>query len=92
MKKLIVILAVVIALIGLAKVTVSAINLDCQYPSRTTNPPGGCDNSDPCDPQDAAHGGSGACKVKEETKQANPSSAPPAVNDPQPRGEYISGK
>src|SRR5688572_5154995 len=33
----------------------------CQYPSRTTNPPDGCDNSDPCDPASAAKGGSGEC-------------------------------
>ena len=33
----------------------------CQYPDRTTNPPNGCDNTDPCDPADAAKGGSGAC-------------------------------
>lgn len=33
----------------------------CQYPTRTTNPEGGCDNSDPCDPQSAAKGGSGEC-------------------------------
>lgn len=35
----------------------------CQYPHRTTNPVDGCDNSDPCDPQDAAKGGSGECKA-----------------------------
>lgn len=35
---------------------------ECQYPLRTTNPPGACDNSDPCDPADAAKGGSGDCK------------------------------
>lgn len=33
----------------------------CQYPTRTTNPPDGCDNSDPCDPISAAKGGSGEC-------------------------------
>lgn len=33
----------------------------CQYPTRTTNPPDGCDNSDPCDPASAAKGGSGEC-------------------------------
>lgn len=32
----------------------------CQYPDRTTNPPGGCDNSDPCDPANVK-GGSGDC-------------------------------
>lgn len=32
----------------------------CQYPDRTTNPPNGCDNSDPCDPAQTK-GGSGDC-------------------------------
>lgn len=32
----------------------------CQYPDRTTNPPNGCDNSDPCDPANTK-GGSGDC-------------------------------
>jgi hypothetical protein len=33
---------------------------NCQYPNRTTNPPDGCDNSDPCDPANTK-GGSGEC-------------------------------
>ncbi len=33
----------------------------CQYPTRTTNPPNGCDNSDPCDPTNTK-GGSGECR------------------------------
>lgn len=41
----------------------------CQYPLRTTNPANGCDNSDPCDPQDAVKGGSGECKDPEPVKQ-----------------------
>lgn len=32
----------------------------CQYPDRTTNPPNGCDNIDPCDPANVK-GGSGEC-------------------------------
>lgn len=32
----------------------------CQYPERTTNPPDGCDNTDPCDPANVK-GGSGDC-------------------------------
>lgn len=32
----------------------------CQYPTRTTNPVDGCDNSDPCDPANVK-GGSGEC-------------------------------
>lgn len=34
----------------------------CQYPDRSTNPAGSCDNSDPCDVEDAVKGGSGSCK------------------------------
>lgn len=37
---------------------------DCQYPDRTTNPPDGCDNSDPCDPA-TVKGGSGECTTPE---------------------------
>lgn len=37
----------------------------CQYPDRTTNPPNGCDNSDPCDPANVK-GGSGDCKDNNE--------------------------
>lgn len=33
---------------------------NCQYPTRTTNPPNGCDNSDPCDPINTKNG-SGDC-------------------------------
>lgn len=33
----------------------------CQYPDRTTNPPNGCDNSDPCDPANVK-GGTGYCE------------------------------
>lgn len=38
---------------------------NCQYPDRTTNPPDGCDNSDPCDPAQVK-GGSGDCKDNDE--------------------------
>lgn len=34
----------------------------CQYPTRTTNPPDGCDNTDPCDPANVK-GGSGDCAL-----------------------------
>lgn len=40
-----------------------AAHSNCQYPLRTTNPAGGCDNSDPCDASNAAKGGSGDCKT-----------------------------
>ncbi len=38
---------------------------NCQYPERSTNPPNGCDNSDPCDPSNVK-GGSGDCKDNSE--------------------------
>ena len=38
---------------------------NCQYPHRTTNPPNGCDNSDPCDPANVK-GGSGDCESNNE--------------------------
>lgn len=41
----------------------------CQYPDRTTNPPNGCDNSDPCDPANVK-GGSGECTGTAEKQQA----------------------
>lgn len=34
---------------------------NCQYPDRTTNPPNGCDNSDPCDPANVK-GDTGDCE------------------------------
>jgi len=37
---------------------------ECQYPNRSTNPINGCDNSDPCDPENAAKGGTGECKAE----------------------------
>lgn len=40
-----------------------AFNHDsCQYPTRTTNPIDGCDNTDPCDVMSAVKGGSGDCE------------------------------
>lgn len=51
----------------------------CQYPNRSTNPPEGCDNSDPCNPQDAAKGGSGACvSVPATTTTITPPAEQPA--------------
>lgn len=44
----------------------------CQYPDRTTNPPNGCDNSDPCDPANAAKGGSGECSKPETNEKPTP--------------------
>ncbi len=45
----------------------------CQYPDRTTNPPNGCDNSDPCDPSNVKDG-SGECKPEHDM--------PPGTQDP----------
>lgn len=62
----------------------------CQYPDRTTNPPNGCDNSDPCDPQSAVKGGSGECSdVKEPVVQPTTpvtaeTSAPQNTSKPAP--------
>lgn len=61
--------AILLGIIGLIlvltpKANTAPLNVaeTCQYPDRTTNPPGGCDNTNPCDPLDAAKGGSGECK------------------------------
>ena len=38
----------------------------CQYPDRTTNPPRGCDNTDPCDAA-TTKGGTGDCLPQSDT-------------------------
>lgn len=43
---------------------------DCQYPTRTTNPPNGCDNTDPCDPNNTENA-SGACVEEKEPESHN---------------------
>lgn len=58
----------------------------CQYPFRTTNTPDGCDNSDPCDPSNAAKGGSGECGDVIPT--IVPSVAPAASHDVKVSGCY----
>lgn len=55
----------------------------CQYPMRSTNPANGCDNSTPCDPQDAAKGGSGACRDEMVTRPVPKSSQPTTPETPQ---------
>lgn len=50
----------------------------CQYPDRTTNPPNGCDNSDPCDPSNVK-GGSGDC-----VEAPTPAVQQPAPVEPAP--------
>lgn len=47
---------------------------NCQYPTRTTNPVDGCDNSDPCDPANTK-GGSGDCLPAETITPAQPQAA-----------------
>lgn len=65
---------------------VNASNFDhsvCQYPHRTTNPPNGCDNSDPCDTLNAVKGGSGECSdhpSRQETKSKGTEPKPVVVN------------
>jgi len=48
---------------------------NCQYPDRTTNPPNGCDNSDPCDPAQVK-GGSGDCLPQPSTVAPAPTITP----------------
>lgn len=54
----------------------------CQYPDRTTNPPNGCDNSDPCDPASAAKGGSGECAPVQPEQPREPVVTAPAPSQP----------
>lgn len=57
-----------------AQQTIEFHHSQCQYPTRTTNPPNGCDNSDPCDPTNVK-GGSGDCLPQSNTvepKTAHP--------------------
>ena len=56
----------------------------CQYPDRSTNPPNGCDNSDPCDPANAAKGGSGMC-----SDAMCPGKDPIGCLDEDDRAEYL---
>ena len=56
----------------------------CQYPSRTTNPPDGCDNSDPANPYCAVKGLPEACQDPAQTpapvvEQPKPAQPPPAA-------------
>lgn len=41
---------------------------NCQYSYRANNPEGGCNNIDPCDPQNAVKGGTGDCSTISEEK------------------------
>lgn len=59
----------------------------CQYPLRSTNPPDGCDNSDPCDPADAVKGGSGECKPAKDYEPGSQKDPTP----PDPDRPYYDG-
>lgn len=67
-----------------AATTSSFDHSQCQYPTRSTNPPNGCDNSDPCDPSNAAKGGSGDCN------QSIQGSAPVLQSAPNPQSTPIN--
>lgn len=56
---------------------------NCQYPTRTTNPANGCDNSDPCDPAQTK-GGSGDCIDTSQGSTATPEGpkGSPPYSDP----------
>jgi len=49
---------------------------NCQYPTRTTNPPNGCDNSDPTNPYCAVKGLPEDCQ--------EPAATPPPTITPAP--------
>jgi hypothetical protein len=55
----------------------------CQYPTRTTNPADGCDNSDPCDPLNV-YGGSGECKTYPPSGYQMDEQPTDLANEPQP--------
>lgn len=55
----------------------------CQYPTRTANHDGLCDNSDPCDPAQVK-GGSGGCLPTPDKD--------PAANLPDPDRDYYDGQ
>lgn len=63
---------------------------NCQYPTRSTNPPNGCDNSDPCDPSDAAKGGSGDCKQQDGYVATCPDGTPAQGSCATPEGDKAS--
>ena len=53
----------------------------CQYPNRTTNPPDGCDNSDPACPETVKFG-SGDCEIKAEPPQTESLAVPEIEPEP----------
>lgn len=64
----------------------------CQYPDRTTNPPNGCDNSDPADPYCAAKGLPEDCRaVTAPATQTTTSQNVPDTELPQFK-EEVTGK
>jgi hypothetical protein len=60
----------------------------CQYPERTTNPPDGCDNSDPANPYCAVKGLPEDCKEPEQPVQNT--SPTPNTTELEPKKEEVS--
>lgn len=58
----------------------------CQYPSRTTNPPNGCDNSDPANPYCAVKG------LPEDCQEPEPVQPTPKPKPAQPQVAQCGGK
>lgn len=54
----------------------------CQYPSRTTNPPDGCDNSDPAIPYCVVKGLPEDCTEGQESQRQKPVKKPKTVDKP----------
>jgi hypothetical protein len=60
---------------------------NCQYPTRTTNPPDGCDNSDPANPYCAVKG------LPEDCQEPQPVQPTPTPTEtPAPAKAECSGK
>lgn len=62
----------------------------CQYPTRTTNPPGGCDNSDPANPFCSIKNGEDCDPPAKEVqtpapvKNVEPAPSQPVASNPEP--------
>jgi hypothetical protein len=54
---------------------------NCQYPDRTTNPPDGCDNTDPACPE-TVKGGSGDCPESDNQQNIVENAVIPTKTEP----------